>query len=250
MSEKRPDTVAERPGGATDARSEALAPLVSLVDVEKSYRGGGDVQRVLTGVNLELHPGETLVVLGRSGSGKTTLLNLIGALDRADRGEVASCGLDLTTASTKQLVSYRAKAIGFVFQFYNLLPTLTAAENIEAGLRVTGLGREKAQSETRRMLTRVGLADAAEKFPNQLSGGEQQRVAIARAFARHPRLLLADEPTGNLDDDTAERVIGLVRELAAEVGTGVMLVTHDASLKAIASRVFQMTHGVLEEHER
>ncbi|MGN6255299.1 MAG: ABC transporter ATP-binding protein [Solirubrobacterales bacterium] len=228
----------------------APAPLVSLVDVEKSYRGGDRSQRVLRGVHLQLFPGETVVILGRSGSGKTTLLNVIGALDRADRGEVTSCGLDLIAASTKQLVSYRAKAIGFVFQFYNLLPTLTAAENIEAGLRVTGLGREESRSETHRMLARVGLADAAEKFPNQLSGGEQQRVAIARAFARHPRLLLADEPTGNLDDETAGSVIALVRELAAEVGTGVMLVTHDVSLRAIATRTLQMTHGVLEGHER
>jgi len=236
-------------GDAADGPA-ASTPLVSLAEVEKSYRGGGEAQRVLAGVSLQLYPGETVVILGRSGSGKTTLLNLIGALDRADRGKVTSCGLDLTAATAKQLVSYRAKAIGFVFQFYNLLPTLTAAENIEAGLRVAGAGREEARSETRRMLARVGLADATEKFPNQLSGGEQQRVAIARAFARHPRLLLADEPTGNLDDDTAESVIALVRELAAEVGTGVMLVTHDASLRAIATRTLQMTHGVLEEHER
>lgn len=222
-------------------------PLVSLVDVEKSYGGTEEVQRVLTGVNLEVRSGETVVVLGRSGSGKTTLLNLIGALDRPDAGRVVSCGVDLTDATSGQLVSYRAHAIGFVFQFYNLLPTLTAAENIEAGLRVAGKAREEAKQEAQRMLARVGLGEATEKFPSQLSGGEQQRVAIARAFARHPRLLLADEPTGNLDDDTAESVISLVRDLAGEVGTGVILVTHDTSLRAIATRTLQMTHGVLEE---
>jgi putative ABC transport system ATP-binding protein len=222
-------------------------PLVSLVEVEKSYRGTEEVQRVLTGVNLEVHSGETVVVLGRSGSGKTTLLNLIGALDRPDAGRVVSCGVDLTEATSGQLVSYRAHAIGFVFQFYNLLPTLTAAENIEAGLRVAGKAREEAKQEAQRMLARVGLGEATEKFPSQLSGGEQQRVAIARAFARHPRLLLADEPTGNLDDDTAESVISLVRDLAGEVGTGVILVTHDTSLRAIATRTLQMNHGVLEE---
>ncbi len=132
---------------------------------------------------------------------------------------------------------------------YNLLPTLTAAENIEAGLRVAGVARDEAKHQAQRMLHRVELGEATEKFPSQLSGGEQQRVAIARAFARHPRLLLADEPTGNLDDDTAESVISLVRDLSGEVGTGVILVTHDTSLRAIATRTLQMTHGVLEEHE-
>lgn len=234
---------------AAEGSSASSQPLVSLVNLEKAYRSEGDTQRVLTGVNLEVHMGEIVVILGRSGSGKTTLLNLIGALDRADGGQLISCGVDLTNSTTKQLVSYRARAIGFVFQFYNLLPTLTAAENIEAGLRVAGVARNAARSETLRMLARVGLDGAQEKFPSQLSGGEQQRVAIARAFARHPRLLLADEPTGNLDDETAERVIALVRELAAEVGTGVVMVTHDTSLSAIATRTVHMTHGVLQEHE-
>jgi putative ABC transport system ATP-binding protein len=223
--------------------------LLSLSGVEKSYRRAEEVQRVLAGIDLDMHAGETVVILGRSGSGKTTLLNLIGALDRPDTGRVVSCGVDLTRATARQLVSYRANAVGFVFQFYNLLPTLTAAENIEAGLRVASVSRETARGEARRMLDRVGLGDATEKFPNQLSGGEQQRVAIARAFARRPRLLLADEPTGNLDDETAERVTALVRELAAEFGAGVMLVTHDTSLRAIATRTLHMTHGMLEEHE-
>jgi ABC-type lipoprotein export system ATPase subunit len=222
-------------------------PLVSLVDVEKSYTSDRQTQRVLTGINLEIRIGEIVVILGRSGSGKTTLLNLIGALDRADGGTVTSCGVNLSTSRPKQLGLYRAKAIGFVFQFYNLLPTLTAAENIEAGLRVAGSAHDDARSETRRMLARVGLDGAQEKFPSQLSGGEQQRVAIARAFARRPQLLLADEPTGNLDDETAQRVTTLVRELAAEVGTAVVIVTHDTSLSAIATRTVHMTHGVLQE---
>jgi putative ABC transport system ATP-binding protein len=239
------------PGHTDTTRGEEATtttrPLVSLVDVQKAYSSDGQTQHVLTGINLEIRTGEILVILGRSGSGKTTLLNLIGALDRADRGLVESCGVDLGSSTSKQLSLYRARAIGFVFQFYNLLPTLTAAENIEAGLRVTGVGRENARNETARMLARVGLDGAHEKFPSQLSGGEQQRVAIARAFARRPRLLLADEPTGNLDDETAQRVITLVRELAAEVGSGVVIVTHDTSLSSIATRTVHMTHGVLQE---
>jgi putative ABC transport system ATP-binding protein len=223
--------------------------LVSLVGVEKAYRGEGETQQVLSGLNLQVAAGEIVVILGRSGSGKTTLLNLVGALDRADGGRLTSCGMDLTAASRKELVAYRAKSIGFVFQFYNLLPTLTAAENIEAGLRVAGVVRGEAKAEARRMLARVGLDQAEGKFPSQLSGGEQQRVAVARAFARHPRLLLADEPTGNLDDETAERIIGLVRELAAEAGTGILMVTHDTTLGAIATRTVHMRHGVLEEQE-
>jgi ABC-type lipoprotein export system ATPase subunit len=254
MSGELPGAETGRPSGLSrhdsdDGPAAAPHPLVSLVSVEKAYQGEGETQRVLTGVNLEIHTGEIIVILGRSGSGKTTLLNLIGALDRADGGQLTSCGVDLMSSTKKQLVSYRAKAIGFVFQFYNLLPTLTAAENIEAGLRVAGVARDKAKDETQRMLARVGLDGAEGKFPSQLSGGEQQRVAIARAFARHPRLLLADEPTGNLDDETAESVIALVRELAAEVGTGVVIVTHDPTLSAIATRTVQMTHGVLQEHE-
>jgi putative ABC transport system ATP-binding protein len=239
--------VATTDGMGITGSTSPQPPLVHLADVEKAYRGQEGEQRVLTGVRLEVSGGETVVILGRSGSGKTTLLNLIGALDRADAGEIYSCGVDLMKATTKELVSYRARSIGFVFQFYNLLPTLTAAENIEAGLQVAGVARDKARAETRRMLARVGLEGAEEKFPNQLSGGEQQRVAIARAFARHPRLLLADEPTGNLDDETAARVIGLVRELAAEVGSGVILVTHDTSMREIATRTIEMTHGVLRE---
>lgn len=251
---ERPETETGRTAGLPSSGDGVVAdtrlsgPLVSMLGVEKSYRSEGQTQRVLTGIDLELNGGEIVVILGRSGSGKTTLLNLIGALDRADSGQISSCGVDLMAASSKQLVRYRARAVGFVFQFYNLLPTLTAAENIEAGLRVAGLPRDSARAETLRMLARVGLDGAQAKFPSQLSGGEQQRVAIARAFARHPRLLLADEPTGNLDDETAVRVISLVRELAAEVGTGVLMVTHDTSLSVIATRAVQMTHGVLQEH--
>jgi putative ABC transport system ATP-binding protein len=237
------------PAVAEESSDAVVLPLVSLLNVEKCYKSEGQTQQVLTGVNLEVHTGEILVILGRSGSGKTTLLNLVGALDRADGGVVRSCGVDLTASSPKQLVRYRAKSVGFVFQFYNLLPTLTAAENIEAGLRVAGFAREDARGETRRMLARVGLDGAHGKFPSQLSGGEQQRVAIARAFARSPRLLLADEPTGNLDDETAQHVITLVRELAGEAGAGVVLVTHDTSLSEIATRTVHMTHGVLREQD-
>jgi putative ABC transport system ATP-binding protein len=223
--------------------------LVSLTGVEKHYESDGSTQQVLTGLDMEIETGEIVVVLGRSGSGKTTLLNILGALDRPDGGQVVSCGVDLATASAKQLVKYRAQSIGFVFQFYNLLPNLTAVENIEAGLRVTDIDRDAAQERARSMLARVELAGAEHKFPAQLSGGEQQRVAIARAFARAPQLLLADEPTGNLDDENAAHVVSLMRELAVEAGTSTVVVTHDTSLTQIATRTMRMTHGVLTDDE-
>jgi len=232
---------------ATDVAEASNGALVSLTGVEKRYESDGSAQQVLTGLDMQVEAGEIVVILGRSGSGKTTLLNILGALDRPDGGGVVSCGVDLATASAKQLVQYRARWIGFVFQFYNLLPNLTAGENIEVGLRVTGLDRDAAQERARNMLARVELADAVHKFPAQLSGGEQQRVAIARAFARAPRLLLADEPTGNLDEETAAHVIALMGELAVEAGTSTVVVTHDTSLTRIAARVMRMTHGVLTD---
>ncbi len=229
------------------ALGEADHAVASLVGVKKSYVGNGREQTVLADVELEVGKSEIVVVLGRSGSGKTTLLNILGGLDRADGGSVRSCGLDLGTAKARQLRLYRARSVGFVFQFYNLLLTLTARENVEAGLRVADLSRAETRQRARHMLARVGLGGADERYPSQLSGGEQQRVAIARAFARQPRLLLADEPTGNLDDDNARVIIALVRELVAEVATSAVIVTHDPAIATVATRTAHMAHGVLQE---
>jgi putative ABC transport system ATP-binding protein len=219
--------------------------LVVLEGVGKAYRSDGRSQAVLDGVSLEIGRAEMVAVTGPSGCGKTTLLNILGALDRADDGRVLSCGLDLVSAGPAQLSRYRAHSVGFVFQFYNLLPTLTAQENVVAGLAVAGFGRSQARERAGRMLTRVGLAEAADRFPAQLSGGEQQRVAIARAVAKDPELVLADEPTGNLDEDSGGQVMELMRTLQEDTGVGVVLVTHNPAVSALADRILRLERGHL-----
>jgi len=221
----------------------ASEPLVMLDQVRKAYGAGEAEQVVLEGVSLSIERGELVAITGPSGCGKTTLLNIIGALDRADGGTVRSCGLDLTGAGRKQLTQYRARSIGLVFQFYNLLPTLTALENVKAGLAVAGFGRRDADERASRMLAGVGLAEAAGKFPAQMSGGEQQRVAIARGLAKDPALVLADEPTGNLDEDAGARVMELLRGLNKDTGVTVVLVTHDPAVSAVADRTVHLEHG-------
>jgi putative ABC transport system ATP-binding protein len=221
--------------------------MVSLERVSKSYGEGAARQLVLDGLSLTMAAGEFTVVLGPSGCGKTTLLNLIGGLDTADAGRVRACGVDLTNATRRELTAYRARSVGFVFQFYNLLPTLTAQENVEAGVRVAGVDRETARERSRSLLAQVGLGSLGDRFPAQLSGGEQQRVAIARALAKRPRLLLADEPTGNLDEETAGGVLGLMQKLNAATGTTFVVVSHNPLLAEAGNRVVQLSHGRLAE---
>jgi putative ABC transport system ATP-binding protein len=218
-------------------------PLVVLDRVRKAYGTGQREQVVLDGVSVSIQRGELVAVTGPSGCGKTTLLNIIGALDRADGGTVRSCELDLMTADRRQLTRYRARSIGLVFQFYNLLPTLTALENVKAGLAVAEFGRRDMDERAHRMLASVGLADAAGKFPAQLSGGEQQRVAIARGLAKEPALVLADEPTGNLDEESGAQVMGLLRQLNNDTGVTVVLVTHNPAVSAVADRTVRLEHG-------
>jgi putative ABC transport system ATP-binding protein len=222
-------------------------PLVAIAGVRKAYGGGAARQLVLDDLSLTLEEGEFAVVYGPSGCGKTTLLNLIGGLDRADAGRLRSCGLDLTAADRAELTAYRARSVGFVFQFYNLLPTLTALENVEAGVRVSGVERGPARAAARSMLERVGLGAHGDRFPSQLSGGEQQRVAIARALAKRPRLLLADEPTGNLDEETAIGVLDLMGELNEATGATFVVVSHDPALAGPERRVVRLSRGRLAE---
>jgi putative ABC transport system ATP-binding protein len=220
---------------------------VLLEDVRKAYGSGAGRHLVLRDLSLEIAEGELVVVQGPSGCGKTTLLNLVGGLDRADAGRVRCCGLELTAASRAELVAYRASSVGFIFQFYNLLPTLTAIENVEAGVRVAGVGREQARTRGETLLERVGLGEHRERFPAQLSGGEQQRVAIARALAKRPRLLLADEPTGNLDEETAASVLSQMRELNHETGVTFVIVSHNPSIARAGERTVRLSHGRLAE---
>ena len=184
---------------------------------------------------------------GPSGCGKTTLLNLIGGLDRPDSGRIHSCGTDLTHASRPELTAYRARSVGFIFQFYNLLPTLTALENVEAGVRVAGVEREEARERSVALLDRVGLGALGERFPAQLSGGQQQRVAIARALAKRTRLLLADEPTGNLDEGASAGVLELIRELNRETAVTFVIVSHNPAIARAGDHVVRLSHGRLAE---
>jgi putative ABC transport system ATP-binding protein len=222
-------------------------PLVSLEGVEKSYGSGSAAQLVLDDLSLEIAEGELVVVHGPSGCGKTTLLNLIGGLDRVDSGRIRSCGTELTNATRPELTAYRARSVGFIFQFYNLLPTLTALENVEAGVRVAGVEREEARARSGALLDRVGLGAFAGRFPAQLSGGQQQRVAIARALAKRPRLLLADEPTGNLDEKTSAGVLDLIRELNRETAATFVIVSHNPAIARAGDHVVRLSHGRLAE---
>ncbi len=222
-------------------------PLVSLEGVEKSYGSGSAAQLVLDDLSLEIAAGELAVVHGPSGCGKTTLLNLIGGLDRVDSGRIRSCGTDLTHASRQELTAYRARSVGFIFQFYNLLPTLTALENVEAGVRVAGVERKEASERSSALLDRVGLGEFAGRFPAQLSGGQQQRVAIARALAKRSRLLLADEPTGNLDEETSAGVLDLIRELNRETAVTFVIVSHNPAIARAGDHVVRLSRGRLAE---
>ncbi len=222
-------------------------PLVALNGVSKAYGSGLAEQVVLEDISLEIASGQLVVVHGPSGCGKTTLLNLLGGLDRADSGRIHSCGIDLIGASRADLTDYRARSVGFIFQFYNLLPTLTALENVEAGVRVAGVEKEEARKRSSDLLARVGLGDLGGRFPAQLSGGEQQRVAIARALAKEPRLLLADEPTGNLDEERSAGVLELMGDLNRETRVTFVIVSHNPAIARTDDRVIRLSHGRLAE---
>jgi putative ABC transport system ATP-binding protein len=217
--------------------------LYELRGVERRY---GDVHAV-AGIDLDVAPGEFVVVAGPSGSGKTTLLQLLGALDRPTAGEVRFEGRPLQGMGDGELAHLRRETLGFVFQQFNLIPTLTAQQNVEVALAPMGRRAAERRERARELLARVGLEHRLGNLPSQLSGGEQQRVAIARALANRPRVVLADEPTGNLDTATGEQIVGLLRALTGEEGLSVVLITHDASIARAASRVVHMRDGRILE---
>jgi putative ABC transport system ATP-binding protein len=218
--------------------ASTIRTLIELSGVSKSYREGDRERVVLDAIDLAIDAGEIVAVVGRSGSGKSTLLNLIGGIDVPTSGDVRIAGTSIVDGSEYDRARYRRASVGFVFQFFNLIPTLTVEENLLLPLELNGIGREAARSRVRTLLEEVGL-------PDRLSGGEQQRVAVARAIAHRPKILLADEPTGNLDADAAAHVLGLVRRLSREAGTTVLLATHSEEAATSADRVLALRAGRL-----
>ncbi|MFO1030693.1 MAG: ABC transporter ATP-binding protein [Planctomycetota bacterium] len=223
------------------------ASLVQLRNVHKSVHEGLGTRVVLAGVDLDVRPGEAVAVLGRSGSGKSTLLNLIAGIDDADAGSVVTCGVDVGRADERARARLRSVRLGFVFQAFHLLPTLTVAENVALPLELAGTSRAESAARVRELLLRIGLADRAGAWPDVLSGGEQQRVAVARAVASRPQLLLCDEPTGNLDDAASAMVLDLLHELRRAHGAALVVVTHSAATAATCDRQLQLDGGVLHD---
>lgn len=223
----------------------ATAPIVETVGLTREYGSGSTVVHALRSVDLIVRRGEMIAVCGRSGSGKTTLLNLLGGLDRPTSGRVAVGGRDLADMDETEMTDLRRRRIGFVFQTFGLIPFLSAAENVEVPLRLVRADPGERDARVAELLALVGLSDRARHRPHELSGGEQQRTAIARALANRPGLLLADEPTGQLDSDTGHRVMQLFRSVAAVEGTTVIVATHDPLMLDVADRVVELRDGAL-----
>jgi putative ABC transport system ATP-binding protein len=227
-----------------------MTTLVSVKNVVKRYTRGKQKVEVLHRLNLDIEAGEFLALMGPSGSGKTTLLNLIGGLDRPDEGEIDVSGQRIDKLSNRELARWRARNVGFVFQFYNLMPMLTAERNVELPLLLTNLSRSRRKANVQAALQLVGLADRASHKPSELSGGQQQRVAIARALVADPSLLVCDEPTGDLDRATAEEILGLMRTLNQQQNKTIIMVTHDPKAAEYASRQVHLDKGALLEETR
>jgi putative ABC transport system ATP-binding protein len=216
---------------------------VELRGVSRTYREGEGERTVLRGVDLAIGRGEFAVLVGRSGSGKSTLLNLVSGIDAPTAGEVLIDGTAITRLGERERTLFRRRHIGFIFQFFNLVPTLTVAENLQLPLALLGRDAMAARARVQELLGQVELTDRASSFPDRLSGGEQQRVAVARALAHDPRLVLADEPTGNLDTESAERVLSLLSSLSRARGTTVIVVTHSTDVARLADRVLTLKDG-------
>lgn len=229
------------------AVAEEHAPLYRLCGVERRYERGGVAVLAVHDVDLEISPGEFTSVEGPSGSGKTTLLQLLGALDAPTAGSISFDGMELGRSSDKMLTDIRARHIGFVFQQFNLIPTLTAAENVAIAMEPLKTKREERRVRARELLEQVGLGSRTEHLPSRLSGGEQQRVAIARALANHPRVIVADEPTGNLDTHNANEIMTLLGKLQAETSVTIVVATHDPEVARQSRRRIHMRDGAVVE---
>jgi len=222
-----------------------LQPIVSVRNVTKEFRRDSFVIPVLAGIDLTLQRGDYMSLMGPSGSGKSTLLNLVAGLDRPTTGEVIVCGTNLGKTSEGALSRWRANHIGFIFQLYNLIPVLTAYENVELPLTLTRLSRRERDQHVRAALSVVGLSDRVDHYPRQLSGGQEQRVSIARAIATDPTLIVADEPTGDLDSKSGGEILELMRRLNEEFNKTIIMVTHDPNAAARSKKILHLEKGVL-----
>ncbi len=224
-------------------------PLVEIKNLFKSYYRGSQQIPVLQDITLSIPEGEFLAMMGPSGSGKTTLLNLIAGIDQADQGTILIAGTDITALSEMELARWRSRHIGFIFQFYNLLPVLTAYENVELPLLLTSLSRRERRSHVETALQVVGLSDRMDHYPKELSGGQQQRVAIARAVITDPTIIVADEPTGDLDKNSALEILGLMEGLNHQFGKTIVMVTHDPRAAQTAHKRLFLDKGVLNPND-
>jgi len=230
--------------------SEPTGMIIRAIDLARTYEMGETEVEALRGINLDVITGQFVALVGPSGSGKSTFLNLVGGLDQPTSGELWVDGVELGVSKEKALTEHRRKRVGFVFQSFNLLPRLTALENVALPLMFVGVPEQERQQRARDLLVEVGLEERLDHRPTQLSGGEQQRVAIARALVSQPAIILADEPTGNIDSATGTEILGLLRRLNKEQGVTLLLVTHDAEAAAFADRIIQVRDGQIAEEAR
>jgi len=227
--------------------NQLAQPVVAIGDLVKSYRRGDQIVPVLAGITFDIAAGDFVALMGPSGSGKSTLLNMIAGIDKPDSGSLRVAGTDITALSEAELADWRSRNVGFIFQFYNLMPVLTAFENIELPLLLTDLSARERGEHVAAALAMMGLTDRREHYPSELSGGQQQRVAIARAIITDPTILVADEPTGDLDRVSAAEILNLIERLNRELGKTVIMVTHDPQAAAKARTVWHLEKGELND---
>ncbi|MBK7665740.1 MAG: ABC transporter ATP-binding protein [Sterolibacteriaceae bacterium] len=247
--ERKSEDGPEPRAGALPERAREDAPVVRLEEIVKSYRRGVQTVPVLAGITFDIAAGEFLALMGPSGSGKSTLLNLIAGIDRPDSGRLMVAGTDIGRLTEQELADWRSRNIGFIFQFYNLMPVLDALENVELPLLLTGLSRRQRRERARMALDMVSLSDRLDHFPSELSGGQQQRVAIARALVTDPTLIVADEPTGDLDRESANDVLGMLERLNQQIGKTIIMVTHDQRAAQHAHAIMHLEKGELSQRE-